>query len=85
MDPRGLIEDLVQKLAPSATVVAIREEPERYRVTVAGTRSVVVADCELPRQVVEAATHRSTARARLAVALKRCADDVDARSPDGRG
>lgn len=84
MDPRGLIEDLVQKLAPSATVVAIREEPERYRVTVAGT-SGVVADCELPRQVVEAATHRSTARARLAVALKRCADDVDARSPDGRG
>jgi hypothetical protein len=84
MDPRGLIEDLAQKLAPRATVVAIREEPERYRVTVAGT-SGVVADCELPRQVVEAATHRSTARARLAVALKRCADDVDARSPDGRG
>jgi hypothetical protein len=85
MDPRGLIEDLVQKLAPNATVVAIREEPERYRVTVARP-SGVVADCELPRQVVEAAAmHRSTARARLAVALKRCADDVDARIPDGRG
>jgi len=84
MDPRGLIEELVQKLAPNATVVAIREEPERYRVTVAGT-SGVVADCEVPAQVVEAATYRSTARARLAVALKRCADDVDARIADGRG
>jgi len=84
MDPRGLIENLVHKLAPNATVVAIREESERYRVTVAGT-SGVVADCELPRSVVEAATHRSTARARLAVTLKRCADDVDARIPDGRG
>jgi hypothetical protein len=84
MDARGLIEDPVQNLAPSATVVAIREEPERYRVTVAGT-SGVVADCELPRQVVEAATHRSTARARLGGTLKGCADDVDARIPDGRG
>jgi hypothetical protein len=84
MDPRGLIESLVHKLAPNATVVAIREESERYRVTVAGT-SGVVADCELPRTVVEAATHRGTARARVAVTLKRCADDVDARIPDGRG
>ena len=84
MDPRGLIENLVHKLAPNATVVAISEESERYRVTVAGT-SGVVADCELPRSVVEAATHRSTARARLAVTLKRCANDVDARIPDGRG
>jgi hypothetical protein len=84
MDPRGLIENLVHKLAPNATVVAISAASERYRVTVAGT-SGVVADCELPRSVVEAATHRSTARARLAVTLKRCADDVDARIPDGRG
>ncbi len=84
MDPRALIEDLVRKVAPNASVVAIREEPERYRVTVAGT-SDVVAHCEVPRQLMEAATHRSTARARLAVALKRCADDVDARIPDGRG
>jgi hypothetical protein len=84
MDPRGLIEDLVQKLAPNAAVVGIVAEPERYRVTVAGT-SGVVADCELARQEVEAATHRGTARARVAVALKRCADDVDARIPDRRG
>jgi len=84
MNPRGLIENLAHKLAPNATVVTIREESERYRVTVAGP-SGVVADCELPRTVVEAATHRGTARARLAVTLKRCADDVDARSSDGRG
>jgi hypothetical protein len=84
MDPRALIEDLVQKLAPNATVVGIAEEPERYRVRVTGT-SGVVADCELPRQVVEAATHRSTARARVAATLKRCTDDVDARFPDARG
>lgn len=50
----------------------------------AGT-SGVVADCELPRTVVEAATHRSTARARLAVTLERGAADADARIPDGRG
>jgi hypothetical protein len=84
MAPRGLIENLVHKLAPNATVVAIREESERDRVTVAGA-SGVVADRELPRTVVEAATHRSTARARLAVTLKRCAADVDARPPDRRG
>ncbi len=84
MDPRGPIEALVHQLAPNATIVAIREEPGRYRVTVAGT-SGVVADCELPRTVVEAATHRGTARARLAVTVKRCADDAGARSRHGRG
>ena len=84
MDPRALIKDLVQKIAPNTTVVGIAEEAERFRVTVAGT-SGVVADCELPRATVEAAGHRSTARARVAATLKRCADDVDARIPDGRG
>jgi hypothetical protein len=84
MDPRGLIENLVRKLAPNATVVGITMEPHRYQVTVAGT-SGVVARCELPRDVVEAAIHRSTARARVALTLKRCADDVDARIPDARG
>jgi hypothetical protein len=84
MDPRGLIENLVRTLAPNTAVVGITEEPERYRVRVAGT-SGVVADCELPREVVEAATRRNTARARVAVTLKRCADDVDARVPDARG
>jgi len=65
--------------------ITIAEEPENYRVTVTGT-SGVVADCELPRDAVEAATRRwGSARARLAATLKRCADDVDARIPDGRG
>jgi hypothetical protein len=84
MDPRGLIEGLVQRLAPNATVVEVAEAPSGYRVTVAGT-SGVVAGCEVPRDVVEAASRRGTARARLAVVLKRCADDVDARIPDARG
>jgi hypothetical protein len=84
MDPRGLIEGLVQKLAPNATVVGIAEASGVYRVTVAGT-SGVLADCELPRDVVEAAARRGTARARVAVALKRCTDDVDVRIPDARG
>ena len=84
MDPRTMIEDLVQKLAPNATVVGIAEEPERFRVTVAGTTGVV-ADCELPRDAVEAAAHHwGTARSRVAATLKRCADDVDGRIPDGR-
>ena len=85
MDPRALIEDLVQKIAPNATVVGIDENTERFRVTVAGT-SGVLADCELPREAVESATRRwGTARARVAATLKRCADDVDARIPDARG
>ena len=84
MDPRALIEDLVQKIAPNTTVVGFAEDAERFRVTVAGT-SGVLANCELPRETVEAAGHRSTARARVAATLKRCADDVDARIPDARG
>ena len=85
MDPRALIEDLVRRIAPNATVVGIAEDAERFRVTVAGTSSVV-ADCELSREAVESATQRwGTARARIAAALKRCADDVDVRIPDARG
>jgi hypothetical protein len=84
MEPRGLIEDLVLKIAPNATVVGIAEEGERFRVTVAGT-SAVTATCELPRDTVEAAIRWRDARARLAAVLKRCTDDVDARLPDGRG
>jgi hypothetical protein len=79
-----MIEDLVLRMAPNTTVIEVIEAPACYRVTVAGT-SGVVADCELPRDVVEAAARRGTARARLAVVLKRCADDVDARIPDARG
>jgi hypothetical protein len=84
MDPRTLIEDLVQKIAPNATVVGIAEEAGNIRVTVTGT-SGVVADCELPRETVEAAARLGTARARVAATLKRCADDVDVRIPDARG
>jgi len=84
MEPRGLIEDLVSSIAPNATVVGVTEEGERYRVTVAGTSGVVAA-CEVPRETVEAAARWRDARARLAATLKRCADDVDARIPDGRG
>ena len=85
MEPRALIEGLVQKLAPNTTVIDIAEDAERFRVTVAGT-SGVTADCELPREAVEsAARHWGTARSRVAATLKRCADDVDARIPDGRG
>jgi hypothetical protein len=84
MDSRGLIEDLVRQLAPNATVVGIAEAPGGYRVTVAGT-SGVVANCELPRAAVEAAARPGVARTQVAVTLKRCADDVDARIPDARG
>jgi hypothetical protein len=85
MDSRGLIEDLVRQLAPNAAVVGIAEAPGGgYRVTVAGT-SGVVANCELPRAAVEAAARPGAARTQVAVTLKRCADDVDARIPDARG
>jgi hypothetical protein len=84
MEPRVLIEELVQKMAPNTTVVGIAEDAHRFRVTVAGT-SGVLADCELPREAVESATRRASARARVAATLKRCADDVDARIPDARG
>jgi hypothetical protein len=84
MDPRGLIEDLVTRVAPNATLVGIAEDERQYRVTVAGTGGVV-ADCELPRQTVEAATRWGDARAQVAAALKQCADHVDVRIPDGRG
>ncbi len=83
-DARRLIEDIVTNIAPNATVVSVEEADERYRVSVAGT-SGVVANCELPRDAVEAAGRWREARARLAVTLKRCADDVVAPLPDGRG
>lgn len=84
MDPRGLIEGLVRKLAPNATMVGITEESGRYRVWMADTGGVV-ADCGLPCKVVEAAAFRSTARARVVVTRRHCADDVDAPIPDARG
>jgi hypothetical protein len=86
MEPSAFLRDLVTKLEPNAIVVGIEEEPgsDRYRVRLAGT-SGVVADCELPRGAVEAAEQSGgEARRRVAMALKRCADDVVAPVPDGR-
>lgn len=83
MEPRQMIEDLVTEIAPNATVIAIAEDHERYRVSVAGTTGVV-ADCVLPRDEVEAAGQEGDARRRVAAALKRCADDVVAPIGDGR-
>jgi hypothetical protein len=78
-----MIEDLVTKIAPNATVIGITEDHERYRVSVAGTTGVV-ADCVLPRDEVQAAGQEGDARRRVAAVLKRCADDVVAPIGDGR-
>ena len=83
MEPREMIEDLVTKMSPNATVIGITEDHERYRVSVAGTTGVV-ADCLLPREDVDAAGQWGEARRRIAAALKRCADDVVAPIGDGR-
>ncbi|HEY7520878.1 MAG TPA: hypothetical protein VIE36_21505 [Methylomirabilota bacterium] len=85
MDAGTFLRDLVTKLEPNATVVAIEAEQggARYRVRLAGTTGVV-AECELPRGDVEAAERRGEARRRIAVVLKRCADDVVAPVADGR-
>jgi hypothetical protein len=83
MEPREMIEDLVTKMAPNATVIGITEDHERYRVSVAGTTGVV-ADCLLPREEVQAAEQWGDARRRVAAALKRCADDVVSPIGDGR-
>jgi hypothetical protein len=85
MEPGTFLRDLVTKLEPNATVVAIDEGQggDLYRVRLAGTTGVVAA-CELPRGDVEAAAHSDVAHGRVAAALKRCADDVVASVPDGR-
>jgi hypothetical protein len=84
MDVRAFLSDLVTRLEPNATVVDVQTRDDAYRVRVAGT-SGVVADCELPRDEVEAATRWGESRRRVARVLKRCADDVVARVGDGRG
>ena len=83
MDPRELIHDLVREVAPNTTVVAIDEGGDAYRVHVAGTSGVTAA-CDLPREAVASAVRDAWARDRVASTLKRCADDVDIRIPDGR-
>ena len=83
MEPREMIEDLMTKMSPNATVIGFTEDHERYRVSVAGTTGVVAA-CVLLRDDVEAAGQGGEARRRVAAALKRCADDVVAPIGDGR-
>jgi hypothetical protein len=85
MEAGTFLRDLVTKLEPNATVVGIEEEQggALYRVRLAGTTGVI-ADCELPRDDVEAAERWGEARRRVASALKRCADDVVAPVGDGR-
>jgi hypothetical protein len=85
MEAGTFLRDLVTKLEPNATVVDIEEEQggDLYRVRLAGTTGVI-ADCELPRDDVEAAERSGEAHRRVASALKRCADDVVATVGDGR-
>ncbi|HEV8585669.1 MAG TPA: hypothetical protein VGT02_11930 [Methylomirabilota bacterium] len=77
------LRDLVTRVEPNATVVAIEERDGEYHVSLAGTTGVV-ADCTLPRDAVEAAERWGEARRRVASVLKRCADDVVAPIADGR-
>ena len=83
MNADTFLRDLVTEIEPNATVVGIEQRADTYHVSVAGTTGVV-ADCELPRDVVAAAQHADDARRRVASVLKRCADDVVAPVADGR-
>jgi hypothetical protein len=84
MDGRRVIEELIPKANPNASIVAIEERERAYAVTLAGTTGVT-ARCELPREAVEEAGRPGGARQRLLSELKRCADEVVAAVPDGRG
>lgn len=84
MDRRQVIERLITEVAPNATVARFEERGDRCVVTVAGTTGVL-AQCELSRTVVDAAERSRVDRARVTATLKRCADDVIAPLPDGRG
>jgi hypothetical protein len=83
MEPCELIRDLVREMAPNTTVIEIDEGRDAYRVHVAGTSGVTAA-CDLPRAAVASAVRDAWVRDRVAFTLKRCADDVDIRIPDGR-
>jgi hypothetical protein len=84
MEPREVIEQLVTEVAPNATVAAFEESSAHWRVTIAGTTGVLAA-CELPRSIVEAAERGGHERVWIRSQLKRCADDVVAPVADGRG
>jgi hypothetical protein len=81
---RRLIEELVTEVSPNATVAGIDERGDVWRVTIAGTTSLL-ARCDVPRDTLDAATTRPEVRDRVARLLERCADDVVAEIPDGRG
>jgi len=78
MNAETFIKNLVTEIEPNATVVGIEESQGAYHVS-------VIADCALPCEEVAAAEHGDDARRRVASVLKRCADDVVAPVPDGRG
>lgn len=83
MQAPHLIEQLVELVAPNASVIEISEDDERYRVILTGTTGVT-AHCDVPRGVVDSAVSRQTGRRRLARLLKQCADTTVATVPDGR-
>ena len=83
MEPRRLIEALVTRMTPNATVVEVAEHGLDYAVTIAGTTGVI-ACCEIPRALVDQTASAADAPATLTSALKRCADTTVAQVPDGR-
>lgn len=84
MDGRRVIEELILKANRNASIVAIDERERAYAVTLAGTTGLT-SRCELPREAVEGAGRPGGARQRVLSELKRCADEVVAEIPDGRG
>jgi hypothetical protein len=83
MNADAFLRELVTRLEPNATVIAVEERDGEYHVSLAGTTGVI-ADCALPRDAVEAAERWSEARRQVASTLKRCAEDVVAPIADGR-
>ena len=83
MEPREVIEQLVTEVAPNASVASFEQRDTNCRVTLMGTTGVVAA-CDLPRAVIEAAERGAPERVWIRSQLKRCADDVVALPPDGR-
>ena len=84
MEPREVVEQIVTEVAPNAAVAAFEEDGRNCRVTIVGTTGVEAA-CKLPRAMIEAAEQNLAERLWVRSQLRRCADDVDAPLPDGRG
>jgi hypothetical protein len=83
MKGRRVIEAVVGRVAPNATVVEVVEDETRYSVMIAGTTGAT-ARCDVPREAVDAADAADEARTRLETMLKQCADTTVAPVPDGR-